>query len=176
MYKISYSSLDEVWGEKEKSDPSETNPYQILKEQSEKNRLNVVDNLNLMERDMQNQNVMKATGYGNYNSWNSSHNSSVEAVVKENKTEKDINIQSMNKSELLEKLLFLENQIKKYNERLAPYDRIETFGNQGPTQYPYNSFFSCDIFDLIVLICIGLFIIFVMDSIFKMGKNIGSSR
>jgi hypothetical protein len=111
-----------------------------------------------MEREMQNQNALKATDYGNYR----------KEPIKET-----VDLPSMSKSELLEKLLFLENQIKQYNERLAPYDRIETFSNQG-TASQTNSFFSCDIIDLMILIGIGLFIIFVMDSIFKMGKTMGA--
>ena len=173
MYKISYSSLDEVWGEKE-NDSSST-PYQTLKEQSEKNRLRVVDNLNQMESENRNQNVMKETSYGNYGQYSETvpqrETGMGSRMDHASLIKQDSNLE---KSELLEKLIFLENQMKKYNERLSPYERIESFSNQGTDKY--NSFLSCDMFDIIVLIGMGMFIIFVMDSIFKMGKSMGQNK
>jgi hypothetical protein len=175
MYKISYSSLDEVWGEKE-NDTSST-PYQTLKEQSEKNRLRVVDNLNQMESENRNQNVMKETSYGNYGQYPSEETVSQRETgmgSRMNNTSPIKQDPNLEKSELLEKLIFLENQMKKYNERLSPYERIESFSNQGTEKY--NSFLSCDMFDIVVLIGMGMFIIFVMDSIFKMGKSMGQNK
>ena len=193
MYKISYSSLDEVWGENVDSSSddlnytnqkNQTNPYHTMKEQSEKNRLQIVDNINLMEREIQNQNSMKSTDYIHYQK--EPINSS---VVTKNYSDLQSNysdLQSIDKKYLLEKLMFLENQLKKYNENIPTNTQgnnsnFEPFTNQGTNQNLtqgniYNSIFSCEIIDLIILIGIGMFIIFIMDSIFKLGKSIGTRK
>ena len=80
-----------------------------------------------------------------------------------------------------ERLAFLENELQKCKNYLEIYQNtnkentIESFQNSNNNSY--NSFAtsntSNDIIDLIFLIIIGLVIIFIMNSIFKLGKSIG---
>jgi hypothetical protein len=95
-----------------------------------------------------------------------------------------------------ERLAFLENELQKCKNYLeicrsttsptktfqnmipenSEENTIESFQNSNNNSY--NSFYtsntSTDIIDLIFLIIIGLVIIFIMNSIFKLGKSIGS--
>lgn len=86
----------------------------------------------------------------------------------------------LEKKYLQDKIIHLENEFRKYKMYLNQSnenndkdndnnnDFIEGFSNQNDADY------SADIMDLIVLIIIGLILIFVMDSLFRMGKYIGS--
>ena len=83
--------------------------------------------------------------------------------------------ENIEKKQLHDKLLFLEKQLKYYQEQefRKEYEKnnetIENFGNINEMIPKSN-----DVIDLIILIIIGLLIIFVMDFVFKMGKKIGS--
>ncbi len=52
-------------------------------------------------------------------------------------------------------------------------ESIEHFDNKHESNFKTR---SNDMIDLIILIIIGLLIIFVMDFIFKMGKQIGAKK
>ena len=89
---------------------------------------------------------------------------------------------SKEKQSYKERLAFLENELQKCKKYLEIYknkenskdkeniDTIENFQNSN-TNNTSNT--SNDIIDLIFLIIIGLVIIFIMNSIFKLGKSIG---
>ena len=80
----------------------------------------------------------------------------------------------MEKKYLQDKITHLENEFRKYkmflNNKMNGEDVIEGFANEK------NEESQTDIMDLIVLIVIGLILIFIMDSIFKIGKYIGSKK
>ena len=81
---------------------------------------------------------------------------------------------NMEKKYLQDKITHLENEFRKYkmflNNKMNNQDVIEGFENEK------NEESQTDIMDLIVLIVIGLILIFIMDSIFKIGKYIGSKK
>ena len=52
-------------------------------------------------------------------------------------------------------------------------ESIEHFDNKDDSSFKTR---SNDMIDLIILIIIGLLIIFVMDFVFKMGKQIGAKK
>ncbi len=93
--------------------------------------------------------------------------------------------------EFLEKRLGeLERELKKYQFLLRVFDEertpklmnkeedIESFGNffNQKNQESHVEEKKDDLIDLIVLLAIGLLIIFVLDSIFKMGKSISTNK
>ena len=78
--------------------------------------------------------------------------------------------------------MYLENELRKYNHLFEKSDyqinNIESFSNKDSisnNNVPSNNK-SNDIIDLILLIMIGLIVIFVMNSIFNIGKAIGSKN
>jgi hypothetical protein len=99
--------------------------------------------------------------------------------------------ESLEKKYLQDKLLFLENELKKYkyliekcendkkisNKEFNNENNIENFSNNYNSKND-NSYISNsnDMLDLILLIFIGLIVIFVMNSIFNIGKKIGASK
>ena len=101
-----------------------------------------------------------------------------------NSNKKDLNYDDKEKNYYKERLTFLENELQKCKNYLEIYknkennmeNTIESFQNSNNNSY--NSFAtsntSNDIIDLIFLIIIGLVIIFIMNSIFKLGKSIGA--
>ena len=106
-------------------------------------------------------------------------------------------LNKLNKKYLQDKLLFLESEFKKYkylieksenNRKISnrdsyiysSEDSIENFSNSDNTKddtkndYVSNTNRN-DIIDLFLLIIIGLIVIFVINSIFNIGKKIGAS-
>ena len=104
----------------------------------------------------------------------------------------------LKKKYLQDKLLFLEHEFKKYkylieksenNRKISnrdsyiysSEDSIENFSNsdnsmKDDTKNDYiSNTNSNDIIDLFLMIIIGLVVIFVMNSIFNIGKKIGAS-
>ena len=89
--------------------------------------------------------------------------------------------ESIEKKYLQDKLNFLESEFKRYKDLIENNNNkesIENFNNSNidsennlTLKSPNN-----DIIDLIILIIIGLIIIFVLNSIFTLGKNIGSRK
>jgi hypothetical protein len=166
MSKINYCSLDEAWGDNTNSTiVSEENPktqkninndkiygrtnYDYLNENSKINRNNLIQNMNKIERNIKSENN--------------------EFRINPNETKQYMPFQeSIDKKQLEDKLNYLESEINKYKLLSNNDNNIESFENKD------NSSNNNDIFDLIVLIIIGLIIIFVMNSIFNLGKKIGS--
>jgi hypothetical protein len=196
MSRISYSSLDEVWGTEFNNDSKNndsmnndsknndsmnnetkyesTNKYNKLTDKSKDDREEIINNMNLVERNPKNNN-MELIDYNMYR---------INTNVKKNDSEKKYTPfqESLEKKYLQDKLIFLENELLKYQKiiesKTKSKDVVERFEN-GNTQVSSSSTpnkKSNDIIDLIVIIIIGILIIFVMDSIFKMGKRIGAKK
>jgi hypothetical protein len=204
MSRISYSSLDEVWGTEfninndsknndsknndSKNNDSKnnnsmnneakyesTNKYNKLTDKSKDDREEIINNMNLVERNPRNNN-MELIDYNMYR---------INTNVKKNDNDKKYTPfqESLEKKYLQDKLIFLENELLKYQKIIESKTKskevVERFenGNTKDTQVsstPNKK--SNDIIDLIVIIIIGILIIFVMDSIFKMGKKIGAKK
>ena len=199
MSRISYSSLDEVWGAEfninndSKNNDSKnnnsknneamnneakyesTNKYNKLTDKSKDDREEIINNMNLVERNPKNNN-MELIDYNMYR---------INTNVKKNDSEKKYTPfqESLEKKYLQDKLIFLENELLKYQKIIESKTKskeiVERFEN-GTIQDAQVSSTpnkkSNDIIDLIVIIIIGILIIFVMDSIFKMGKKIGAKK
>ena len=86
---------------------------------------------------------------------------------------------------LQDKIIELENEFRKYKLMLnsrnnqnddndIDHNIMEGFSNQNSDSPPFMDSNKNDILDLIVVIMIGLIIIFILDSIFKIGKKIGA--
>ena len=78
----------------------------------------------------------------------------------------------LDKKYLQDKLIQLENDFRKYKTLINSNDVVESFSNNDNNET--SDVNNNEILDLIVLIIIGLIIIFVMDSVFKIGKAIGA--
>ena len=179
--KIQYNIQDKS---KEKNNNNENifnrDKYEYLNKTSEEDRKIVINNMNTIERHKTpvNNSVSEFEKY-RFNS--------------ENRVEKNDSAQNytpfnenIEKKYLQDKLNYLENEFKKYkmnfdkiqysnkdyvvNQQLG--SSIENFSNQTEGQKQGNS--TNDIFDIMMLIIIGLIIIFVMNSIFNIGKSIGA--
>ena len=82
-----------------------------------------------------------------------------------------------------DKLLELENKLKQYKilieqktEETSHSEKIEHFSNSNSSGEYDKSTKTNDMIDLIILIIIGLLIIFVMNSVFTIGKTIGMRK
>jgi hypothetical protein len=184
MSKISYCSLEEAWGNSfAKSNEQSINNVQNnqdkninknlnrLTEKSENDREIVISNMNNIERNprTENNSIVQYQKY-RFNSTNNVSNNDQQLYSPFN--------ESLERKYLQDKLLFLENEIKKYKNLFESTDKnqysqpiIESFSNQDINKNKSN-----DIIDLILLIMIGLVVIFVMNSIFNIGKAIGTKK
>jgi hypothetical protein len=209
MSKMSYCSLEEAWGDSYSKNNNENindnitnnsnnsnndvkgiqnnritnrDKYETLNQKSENERKNVITNMNKIERNnvSENNSIVEYDKY-RFNSENKVNN---------NNYEKDYTPfqESLEKKYLKDKLIFLENEFKKYKDLIEKAEsnknynnnRIENFSNnevndenmevKNKKEYSNN---NNDFVDLIILIIIGLIIIFVMNSIFNIGKSIG---
>jgi len=203
MSRISYSSLDEVWGtefninndsknndsknnnlnnnnlknddSKNESKYESTNKYNKLTDKSKDDREEIINNMNLVERNPRNNN-MELIDYNMYR---------INTNVKKNDNDKKYTPfqESLEKKYLQDKLIFLENELLKYQKIIESKTKskevVERFENNSTQDTRVSSTpnkKNNDIIDLIVIIIIGILIIFVMDSIFKMGKKIGAKK
>ena len=206
---MSYCSLEEAWGDSYSKNNNENindnitnnsnnsnndvkgiqnnritnrDKYETLNQKSENERKNVITNMNKIERNnvSENNSIVEYDKY-RFNSENKVNN---------NNYEKDYTPfqESLEKKYLKDKLIFLENEFKKYKDLIEKAEsnknynnnRIENFSNnevndenmevKNKKEYSNN---NNDFVDLIILIIIGLIIIFVMNSIFNIGKSIG---
>jgi hypothetical protein len=105
--------------------------------------------------------------------------------VKQNNYDKDYSPfkESIEKKQLQDKIDYLESEFNKYklitsgeSSEETSNRYIENFNNQNQnTENEYNNNSgNNDIVDLIILIIIGLIVIFIMNSIFNIGKAIGA--
>lgn len=220
MSKISYSSLDEVWGTQLSHNNNNSNnsninnssqlpiqksvkeiqhyetqmnnnqnnnqnskeldmykgraqtDYEALKEDNLKMK-NIIANMNQIERTKIPENNIS----NDFNDYRFNSVNKVNGLFQGEKNYTPFQ-NDLEKKYLQDKIIHLENEFRKYkmylnqsnenNDDNNDNDFIEGFSNQNDADY------SADIMDLIVLIIIGLILIFVMDSLFRMGKYIGS--
>lgn len=171
MSRVSYCSLEEAWGKSN----IENNNYEKLQNKSKDMREEVINNMNKMERNCMNQSS------SNHPSSNQSSSNSLVEYNKyrfnpynnvENNTYSPFQ-ENMEKKYLKDKLIYLENELLKYKNVLEP-SYIEKFSNQ--MNQPITNNNTNDIFDIILLIIIGLILILFMNSIFNLGKTIGSKK
>ena len=187
MSRITYCSLEEAWGDnyiKKENPPPEKasrdnvnnqiykNKYDLLDEKSNNDRNEVINNKNNIERNIKNNNV-KTEDYNKYRN-------NPDNIVKKNDYENSYTPykESIEKKALQDKLLFLERQMAYYKDFITKgnnnnNENIEHFDNKIESNFKTR---SNDMIDLIILIIIGLLIIFVMDFVFKMGKQIGAKK
>ena len=180
MSKISYCSLEEAWGDSFTQKDEKKN---IINKIDKIERENVISNMDSVERKKtcENNSIVEYNKYRLNSSNNVSHNN-VEKIYS------PFN-ESIEKKYLQDKLNFLENEFTRYKHLFEKIDSeskqkeeniIESFGNgiEDSSDSSNNSknknFKSNDIIDLILLIIIGLIVILVMNSIFTIGKKIGS--
>jgi hypothetical protein len=147
------------------------NKYDKLIEDSDDNRADIINNMNKIER--------------NYLSEGNNQNSLVEynryrinpknQVKEYNEPQYTPFQESLDKKYLQDKLNHLENEFTKYKNMINDNgNNVEHFNNNSNNDNNYSSNKDNDIIDLIVLIIIGLLVIFVLNSIFNIGKAIGA--
>ena len=149
--------------------------YIQLNKTSDSDRLNVIKNMNNVERHQTSERISLSDNIDEYNRYRFNNNK-----VDNNDTSKNYTPfnESIEKKYLQDKLNFLENEFKKYKNIFEKSDsysnsnKIENFSNSNSESNTSNK--GNDIIDLILLIIIGLIVIFVMNSIFNIGKSIGS--
>jgi len=203
MSKINYCSLEEAWGNNYKktldnntirnNDPnpenviniyqknqenkqSQENKYEELDEASKKNRQELIQNMNLLERNNKGEtDINKSISEYNKYRTNSFNNVSSNDTKSEYVPFND----SIEKKYLEDKLKHLEEQYKylmqknNYTGTIGSSNNyIENFSNKYSPTLSEN---SNDLFDIIVLITIGFIIIFILNSVFNLGKRIKSN-
>ena len=148
MSKISYCSLEEAWGSSynKNADTEHNSMTNTVTNSAPDNKYDILTKTSEIERE----NVIS-------NMNNIERNSSKYKFTPPNKVE------SNEFKQLYEKMEYIENEFKKYKT-------IENFDNKIVNPSPNK---SNDLIDLILLIIIGLIVIFVMNSIFSIGKAIG---
>lgn len=206
MSKISYCSLEEAWGTKNNESPkinknniqqtleknnsdlqhsskdsifdedddlnaykgkSQTD-YEMLKKDNEKMK-KMIQKMNYVERNKVPENNINE----DYNDYRFNPVNKVNGLYQDEKNYSPFQ-EDVERKYLQDKLTHLENEFRKYkmflSNKMNGEDVIEGFANEN------NEESQTDIMDLIVLIVIGLILIFIMDSIFKIGKYIGSKK
>jgi hypothetical protein len=164
MSKISYCSLEEAWGDdfvklkKEKyNEEVENNKTEYNPQLMPLNSSNEINNIQGNQSNQINQNSKINNNLDTYNNINqeivdTSNRLNVLDIVNSNsKTVENKNVNNDILSEMIES--FQNNKQDEIKEH---------FGN-----------YKTDIFELIILIIIGLIIIFVLDSVYKIGKSVG---
>ena len=146
MSKISYCSLEEAWGSS--YNKNKESDIGINTDQWPDDKYDLLTKTSEIERE----NVIS-------NMNNIERNSSKYKFNTPNK------IESNDYKQLYEKMEYIENEFRKYKT-------IENFDNKIVNINPSPNK-SNDLIDLILLIIIGLIVIFVMNSIFTIGKAIG---
>lgn len=201
MSRISYCSLEEAWGDsfnrkdrneynneynneqnKNKNNNNDKiysrNKYDKLIEDSQDERNNVIANMNNIER----KKIPENNSIVEYNKYRFNQNNN----VKNNSYDEEYTPfkESIEKKYLQDKINYLENEFLKYKhmiEEKTPTDNTnynEHFSNNDTNYSNNNNNYSNnnDLFDLIILIIIGLLVIFVLNSIFNIGKAIGARQ
>lgn len=142
--------------------------YEMLKKDNEKMK-KMIQKMNYVERNKVPENNINE----DYNEYRFNPVNRVNSLYQDEKNYSPFQ-EDMEKKYLQDKLTHLENEFRKYklflNEKMNNENIIEGFTNEK------NEENQTDIMDLIILIVIGLILIFIMDSIFKIGKYIGSKN
>jgi len=192
-FRISYCSLEEAWGDsfnrKDMIQPPpnnklyqqqtknndklfERNKYDKLIEGSDQDRENVISNMNIVER-----NVISENNSSNQQQFDKYRFNPNNVVTNNNIIDNEKAYlpfkENIEKKQIEDKLNLLENELKKY-KYLMNDTNIESFSNSNGGSNEQKQSNSNDIIDLIILIIIGLLVIFVLNSIFNIGKAIGA--
>ena len=185
------SSNDKIFDRDLEKDLDLTNK---LNAKSNSDRNNIINSMNNVERNSKTENGNSSIDeYNRYriNPYNKVKENENQNLLDTNKNESENCIfNSIEKKFLQDKLNFLEQQLKlhqDYDSNRSSFDNsdnsnnysssnnssnfIENFQNSDNSLTNTNK--NADIIDLIVLIIIGLIIIFIMNSIFNLGKSIG---
>lgn len=201
MSKISYSSLEEVWGNSfnnvnnnnvnnsGNSDNFNNDMNKVISNPGNDDKLNInklEENQKLLENNKkqkeQTEKVLKDMNNvernkipenninDDYNKYRFNPMNQVNSLY-ESKGDYSPFKDDLDKKYLQDKLIQLENDFRKYKTLINSNDVVESFSNHGNDN---NESSNNEILDLIVLIIIGLIVIFVMDSVFKIGKVIGA--
>jgi hypothetical protein len=170
MSRVSYCSLEEAWGKSN----IENNNYEKLQNKSKDMRDEVINNMNNMERNSPS-NHPSSTSSNSLVEYNKYRFNPYNNVEHENVNNTYSPFQeNIEKKYLKDKLIYLENELLKYKNVFEP-SYIEKFSN--PSSQPINNNNNTnDIFDIVLLIIIGLILILFMNSIFNLGKTIGSKK
>ena len=144
------------------------NKYNKLIEDSEENRTELINNMNKIERNYLSENNNQ-TSLVEYNKYRINPKNQVKEYYEPQYTPFQDNI---DKKYLQDKLSYLENEFIKYKSLMN--NNIEHFDNSTSENTNNNINKDNDMIDLIVLIIIGLLVIFVLNSIFNIGKALGA--
>ena len=146
------------------------NDYEILKKDNDKMK-KMIEKMNYVERNKVPENNINE----DYNDYRFNSVNKVNGLYQDEKNYGPFQ-DNLEKKYLQDKIIHLENEFRKYklflNNKFENNNEntIEGFENKEDNRSP------TDIMDLIVLIVIGLILIFIMDSLFKIGKYIGSKN
>jgi len=197
MSKISYCSLEEAWGtesldrfnkENQTSKIAMRDNYELLNKKSIEDRNNVITNMNLVERnDSDNYDKYRINNENNVKPGSLNINKQQYGYIESDKKEYIPFKENNDKKYLEDKLLYLENELKKYKilidnhtqNKIGSENTIVYFSNTSGGESENHSNKnnkSNDMIDLILLIIIGLLIIFVLNSVFTIGKSIGMRK
>ena len=167
-----------------------TPKFDQVKRKSESDRQSILENMNLIERN-------KLTSIGKCEDPQSAlvnYRMNPYNVVNYYENDKKNSYapfqESIEKKYLRDKLLFLESELRKYHQMLDQNNDLGCPSKRNVPSYQSeeeeegsiehfsngSSGTSNDFIDLIILIILGLLIIFIMDSIFKLGKTVGARR
>jgi hypothetical protein len=162
-----------------------------LNTKSNSDRNNIINSMNNVERNSKTENGNSSVDeYNRYriNPYNKVKENENLNLLDTNKNESENCIfNSIEKKFLQDKLNFLEQQLKLHQDYDSNHSRFDNSNNysssndssnfienfQNSDNSLINTNRNADIIDLIVLIIIGLIIIFIMNSIFNLGKSIG---
>ena len=139
----------------------------------------VIDSMNLVERNKEPENTIN----DEYTKYRFNPVNTVSPLYTDDKNKYTPFQDNIEKKFLQDKIIELENDFRKYkillnsrnnnnNNNNNSEDYIENFENKNNSLSDDTN--KNDLLDLIVIIIIGLIIIFVLDSIFKIGKSIGA--
>ena len=161
MSKISYCSLEEAWGDS----------YKTKNNNAENNQKETVPKEIVHKEIVNNMVEYEKYRFNPINKVNNNNNEKVYSPFNE----------SIEKKYLQDKINYLENEFKKYKnyyeDKKDENSYTEKFSNnEKEEENQLNNNNNTDIIDLILLIIIGLIVIFVMNSIFNMGKSIGAKN
>ena len=157
----------------------ERNKYDKLIQDSDDNRRDVINNMNKIERNYLSDNSKNSLV--EYNKYRFNKNNNVKEADYNNDVQYTPFQDSLEKKYLQDKILHLENEFNKYknlvnannsNNDIEHFQNDMNYNNNSNNNYSSNK--DNDIIDLIVLIIIGLLVIFVLNSIFNIGKAIGA--
>ena len=153
--------------------------YQEMVKKSESDRIQKTEHMNQIERPFdQMHKGQSPLALGAYSSMKNEGCSYYEAEEK------------LKRQMLMERIHFVENEMKKYKEKnrfqtpsqpSSPKESTstkETVQEHFQTQYASVSKSSTnqELFQLMLMTAMGLLLIYIMDSIFEMGKKIGSKH